>query len=170
MNVTRIERKTKKLFSGKVPKVFKDDPNAIVYKNFEKVFMAIPLVKCACPMNPHDLNERLILQQGIFMCPGDVSASFEDNLSNVVSSKKDIRKYTIPNDLKIRKKFIQYLHRMNMNSATLFPGMDGFAKSMHALLAFGNLEAFLPVPSEYIKKHTYGKCREASVNLKKKAK
>jgi hypothetical protein len=81
--------------------------------------------------NPTLLNERLIIQQGLFLCPGDVSKSFEDNI-------KSLTGWTEPDHL-IKYKFIlqkndyveaiKELLSMNISYATLFPGLDGFAKS-----------------------------------------
>jgi hypothetical protein len=33
------------------------------------------------PVNPFMLNERLVIQQGLFLCAGDISIPFEDNLA-----------------------------------------------------------------------------------------
>jgi hypothetical protein len=81
--------------------------------------------------NPTLLNERLIIQQGLFLCPGDVSISFEDNI-------KKLDCWTDPNHI-LKLKFIlpkegyfeaiKELLSMNISYATLFPGLDGFAKS-----------------------------------------
>jgi len=100
------------------------------------------------PMNPHNLNERLIIQQGVFLCPGDISQEFEDNLranfsdsyrkliENDLINKKNIRRFSITNTAGKKKKILQSLQRMNMNNATLFPGLSGFSKSLRALVAF----------------------------------
>ena len=81
--------------------------------------------------NPTILNERLIIQQGLFLCPGDVSKSLEDNI-------KSLSGWTDPGHI-IKLKFtlskaaygeaIKELLSMNISYATLFPGLDGFAKS-----------------------------------------
>ncbi len=81
--------------------------------------------------NPTLLNERLIIQQGLFLCPGDVSISFEDNI-------KKLDGWTDPDHI-LKLIFIlpkegyvdalKELLSMNISYATLFPGLDGFAKS-----------------------------------------
>ena len=81
--------------------------------------------------NPTILNERLIIQQGLFLCPGDVSKSFEDNI-------KLLEGWTDPDHL-VKLKFIlpkaaytetiKELLSMNISYATLFPRLDGFARS-----------------------------------------
>lgn len=42
---------------------------------FEKVFMRDMPKEFICPVNPFRLNERLTIQKGIFMCPGDITST-----------------------------------------------------------------------------------------------
>lgn len=44
------------------------------------LFFSSPVVNAACPLNPFRLNERLLIQRGLFMCPGSVEDTFENNL------------------------------------------------------------------------------------------
>jgi hypothetical protein len=92
-------------------------------------------------VTPQRLNQRLVIQQGTFLCPGDVSKSFEDNLIGLLSkvkseSKANFMRLTIQVDMNAKKDILLRLHRMNMNSATLFPGLDGFARSLKIWMAF----------------------------------
>jgi hypothetical protein len=92
-------------------------------------------------MSPFSLNERLSIQQGVFLCPGNVLRPFEDNLLGLLSQYKQKDKlkkliFTFTENKKFRKEILQYLHRMNINTATLYPGLQGFAMSMKSLLAF----------------------------------
>ena len=89
------------------------------------------------PVNPFRLNERLIIQQGVFLCPGDVSIPFEDNLFAVLppgTASPPFYKLKIKHNA--RSDYLRKLHRMNMNTSTLFPGLDGFARSLNNILAF----------------------------------
>src|SRR5262249_40561558 len=43
-------------------------------------------IRFAYPLNPYRLNERLTVQHGIFVCPGDLTVSFEENLYAMVGS------------------------------------------------------------------------------------
>ena len=93
-------------------------------------------------MNPCRLNERLVIQQGVFLCPGDISIPFEDNLAELLSgdgSHDAFTKFKINVDSTQRYEILQHLHRMNMNRATLFPGLDGFAQSLRTLLVFPDM-------------------------------
>jgi hypothetical protein len=81
---------------------------------------------------PTDLHERLIVQQGVYLCPGDVRASFVRNLAamrgwenaaNVVKLRLSLDR----SELQLLKR---RLDRMNITSAELFPGLDGIVRSL----------------------------------------
>jgi len=95
-------------------------------------------------LNTNRFNKRLATQQGVFICPGDPSVSFIENLSAdlISDSKSHIIRYEIKNDLKFRNEVLEKLHRMNINRVSLFPNLDGFAKSL------GTFPIFLKNPSK----------------------
>jgi hypothetical protein len=82
--------------------------------------------------NPFRLNTRLVIQQGTFLCPGDVSCSFEDNLKNLKdwNDRKNVLKIFLNFSKQERETALNELHRMNINQASLFPGLDGYSRSM----------------------------------------
>jgi hypothetical protein len=83
------------------------------------------------PVNPFRLNERLTIQQGLFLAPGDVTETFMGNLSALESSsssKSGLTRYIIPRHRS--RDIARTLHRMNVTETTLFPGLDGFARSL----------------------------------------
>lgn len=104
-------------------------------------------------VEPHRMNERLAAQQGLFLFPTDISASFEANLTegfgvsvdvlstsqvSDVTNAKDLQMTMILGSvLKIiipkgsHKSALDDLRAMNVTAATLFPGLDGFARSLH---------------------------------------
>lgn len=128
----------------------RSDPNVMVHKTFRAVFMVSqPFV---CPINAYSLNERLVIQQGTFLCPGDISKTFEENLAALapVDNSKpdlgdDVWEIRIDATLDERKNILRHLHRMNMNEATLYPGLDGFARSLETLVIIFP-EMFRPEP------------------------
>lgn len=102
-------------------------------------------------VEPERLHERLLIQQGFFLFPSDIGNSFQDvllstlNIHPVASDEEneflwDGHRRTLEKDThplikiilpeKIRFKAIESLYNMNITAATLFPGLDGFAKSM----------------------------------------
>lgn len=116
-------------------------------------------------VKPPRLNERLAVQRGLFLFSCNFSKSFEYNLcktlgfsfdsldkSNTDDSKDLLRrleklykdkqldintvviKFNIPTSL--YKEALQDLNKMNINSASLFPGLEGFAKSLNHLSLF----------------------------------
>src|SRR5262249_13974079 len=117
--------------------------------NFDELFGA---TKAAiAPANPFRLNERLTIQKGLFLCAGDVSITFMDNLSAFNPNDDCLKKLIIPK--KLHAEFIETLSYMNVDRATLFPGLDGFAASLgvyqpHVQAAIHN-EQYL---GEYLKK------------------
>jgi hypothetical protein len=104
---------------------------------FRAVFLeADPPVSFVSPANPYRLIPRLIAQHGLFLCPGDISRSFEENLAAVPSAtdKANLKKIILPRAL--LKDAIAHLRSMNISNATLFPGIDGYAKSLRHRIGF----------------------------------
>ena len=82
--------------------------------------------------NPYYLNERLIIQQGVFLCPGNVTLPFDENLRAMRgwAEAQNIIKLELKLNKKELETFKTRLKRMNITSATLFPGLQGFASSL----------------------------------------
>lgn len=99
---------------------------------FKDVFMS-QVWRLVCPMQPFRMNERLTIQQGLFLCPGSPNFSFEENLVQVLEPfRHDVYKIVI--STKCRVEVLRQLGRMNVNDATLFPGLDGFPRSLSTSL------------------------------------
>jgi hypothetical protein len=73
------------------------------------------------------------------LIPGDVSRSFEDNLTSHPDLQKKLVKFKINSTSPVRKKILLNLYRMNISRASLFPGLAGFAESLRTRLAFPKL-------------------------------
>jgi FRG domain len=84
------------------------------------------------PDNPFGLNERLTIQQGIFLCPGNVGCSFVANLKEMGGWDSSDHVLKLKLQLKLGQliEFAKMLRRMNISSAALFPGLDGMARSL----------------------------------------
>ncbi|MFW5804524.1 MAG: FRG domain-containing protein [bacterium] len=87
-------------------------------------------LKVIVPIEPMTMNERLTIQQGLFLLPSGKQISFEESLSEYepFDSKKFIKKIIIPKSEGLT--CLVDLNRMNINAASLFPGLDGFARSL----------------------------------------
>lgn len=87
------------------------------------------------PVNALKQNKRLIIQQGVFLAPGHISKSFIYNLAEITKNAKERKNhlycFLLPNTKDFLKDTIRELNRMNMNSATLFPDLDGFSRYLN---------------------------------------
>jgi hypothetical protein len=113
------------------------------------------------PVEPYRLNERMATQQGFFLLPRDPRVTFFDNLKAVMpfdyeahhsdsSNEMDLGefvknpllgpvsviKFVIPHGL--HNKISRDLSRMNVDATSLFPGLDGFARSMKRHVRYFN--------------------------------
>lgn len=116
-------------------------------------------------VKPPRLNERLAVQKGVFLCSCNLSMSFEYNLcktitfpfetldssnasdstdllgrlkEEVLSQKLDLRaaviKFNLP--MGLHTNVLIDLQKMNIDAASLFPGLEGFARSLHSAVRF----------------------------------
>jgi hypothetical protein len=112
-------------------------------------------------VQPFKLNERLVVQQGVFLCPLSVDVPFIDSLAATfdlaptdfadseieefkpLGSVRELLeevvviKLLIP--LAIQHDVIKDLWDMNVNAASLFPGLDGLARSLNYHLRISTL-------------------------------
>lgn len=111
--------------------------------------------RLACPVFPTRLHERLAYQQGLFVTSGRSDVPFElqlfetleigeDEFKRVAESPREkvpvrpnfdeleaIRVVKIEIEPNLHKKARRELKRMNLTSASLFPGPDGYARALH---------------------------------------
>ena len=113
------DKKTKLLFKDPIDEKREAARGELLLNNKKELII---------PMNPFRLNERLTLQKGVFMCLGNVTKSFEDNLRSLKGYQTKVNKLIIPK--KLRKTAIKELYNIPVTRATLFPGLDGFAQSL----------------------------------------
>src|SRR5579863_3723578 len=82
---------------------------------------------------PHTMNSRLIAQSGTFAVPGVLDLPVEEILSDH-DQHNILAKIVLTNA--VREVGMRELYRMNITYATLFPDLDGLAKSMGYELEF----------------------------------
>jgi hypothetical protein len=101
------------------------------------------------PIVPELINERMAIQQGLSLMPKNLGVSFMENLkkeydwSRITYKKIALKHFkeilhTDKNPsvikIRIRKEWhhnvLHALDQMNINAKTLFPGVDGFARSL----------------------------------------
>lgn len=78
---------------------------------------------------PDAMNDRLIAQSGTFAIPSVLDKNLEEILLNYPNSKDVIVKFIL-NTKNIRDEAMSYFHVTNINESTLFPGIDGMARSL----------------------------------------
>jgi hypothetical protein len=131
--------KARKLFPPGAEEYGREDPP---YKSggfFRHVFCHPYPKPLVYTLNPERLNERLTVQQGLFIAPADIRKPFAENLNAIQDSEQNNQnhgwKITIGDDVELRRDILSYLHRMNINRASLFPGLSGFAESLVTYVA-----------------------------------
>ena len=104
-------------------------------------------------VQPLKVNERILVQQGLFAIPEKIDVPFEDNLFSLVDNPvpdevpfSEIIEYSNsenmfrPNDyflikmkvpLKFRLDITKALGLMNISAETMYPGLEGLAKSLN---------------------------------------
>jgi hypothetical protein len=90
--------------------------------------------------NPARLHKRLHLQQGVQLCPGKVTKPFMENLHYLYDSGNTTRVRKLVCMLKTSdlEKAFANTRRMNITEESLFPGLDGQARSMKYQMWFLN--------------------------------
>jgi FRG domain len=84
---------------------------------------------------PPAMNRRLIAQSGTFLVPAILDKSIDQILKDYPSPKQTLIKFILPAE-KVREKGMHELYRMNITQATLFPDLDGLARSLAYELEF----------------------------------
>jgi hypothetical protein len=100
------------------------------------------------PVKPFRMNERLRIQQGIFLCPNNIEMPFVAILDSMLrDASRRGRKpwvYKLMFNTDARFEILRELRKMNTNYASLLPGLDGFAKSLKTDAETGNLPSSPP--------------------------
>jgi len=90
---------------------------------------------CLFAFEPTFSNQRLLSQQGLFVATNTLEISHGKILSDYEVKEEDVIKIIIP--AKHRFEGLRKLNKMNINSANIYPGLDGFCKSMRRQPVFG---------------------------------
>ena len=130
--------------SNKTVRAFIPEPLRIAFDDysagrcdsaFRRVFLeAEEPVAFVSPVNPYTLSERLVIQQGTFLCPGDVTVPFESNLYAMPGIEGSMRRIVLSRG--VLHTAFEGLYKMNITYATLFPGLDGYAKNLRHRIGF----------------------------------
>jgi len=109
-------------------------------ENFRRIYWDQPPdgVYLVAAVQPHRMNERLTIQQGLFLCANHALFSFRRCLGALLLHASNGRKpsaqwllHKLVIAPETRFDILRALNKININSATLFPGLDGFCQSLH---------------------------------------
>lgn len=78
---------------------------------------------------PAEMDRRLVAQSGLFVVPGMIDRSLDDILAGYAGDVDEplLVKYVLPSSL--RAQAMDALYRMNVTNASLFPDLEGLARS-----------------------------------------
>ncbi len=113
--------------------------DSVISNDGKEVDIDMPLV---LHVEPDILHERILNQQGFFLFPTDHQSDILDVLGEVDDDPQEVSidsnslelkqnyfvKFIIP--IGLRDQILGNLEKMNISARTLFPGLDGFARSM----------------------------------------
>ena len=104
-------------------RVARDEVAPWVPGGYEKHFLPNrrPLVVAG---EPHRMNQRLIAQSGTFLMPGVLHKPVE-----ALVREDAVVKFVLQAG-SLRRRAMSELYNMNISNATLFPGLDGLARSL----------------------------------------
>lgn len=131
--IKKLRRKNKKAKK-------RNDHDFDAFKDFDLVKRIImpgeasKSIDAVYPLNPYRLNARLYHQNGLFLVPCNVRRTFQENLCAIPRVEKCFTKVVIEPRRKLILEVVDHLRRMNISEATLFPGLDGFARSQRNYL------------------------------------
>ena len=94
--------------------------------NFERYFAGnkLPLLWFG---EPSEMDSRLVAQSGLFVLPGVLDQPLDAILEHYGGSGELVTKFVLP--LAIRDEAMRALYRMNVTYASLFPDLEGLARS-----------------------------------------
>jgi hypothetical protein len=110
------------------PEELKESNYHINENTFKKIFTDNK-VSLIFPVEPFRMNRRYSLQQSIFVSTGN---SYEPFMKQLLFLSEDIDKAVIKIELPsiMQKEVLRDLQKMNLNRASLFPDLDGYAASL----------------------------------------
>jgi hypothetical protein len=99
-----------------------------------------PIPAVVFPVEPQTMNERMLLQQGLFLFASSLDSGFESSLKSVLefapkapggdTLRTDDLIYKLVLHPSAHPHVLRELHRMGLSYASLTPGLDGLARSL----------------------------------------
>lgn len=104
-----------------------------LYEYTNRIFLRDDNPHCIVAASPMRLNERMLAQQGQLLCTLRHDGGFSGSLLGMLIRPSTVDRQVVSKVVIKRDQRVQYLEelrRMNIHSASLFPGLDGFARSL----------------------------------------
>jgi hypothetical protein len=128
INIHFLKMKAIEKLSQHYAEHFKNSPNIINEELFEKIFFDNSC-SIVFPVEPFRMNRRYSLQQSLFVSTGNAAEPFMHQLNFLGEDMKQaVIKIEMPACNKSHA--LRYLQKMNLNRASLFPDLDGYAESL----------------------------------------
>lgn len=128
INVKFLKAKAIEILSEEYKEDFRENQNLINEKLFEKIFYKYEK-NMVFPVEPFRMNRRYSLQQSIFVSTGKSSEPFMKQLEFLGEFiSQAVIKIEVP--AIFQKEVLRDLQTMNLNRASLFPDLDGYAASL----------------------------------------
>lgn len=148
ININFLKSKATELLAQHFSDVMEETQNLVNEKLFEKIFYANKY-SLVFPVEPFRMNRRYSLQQSVFVSTGNSYEPFMQQLSFLKdNSSKAVIKIELPAG--IQKEVLRDLQRMNLNRASLFPDLDGYAASLR--LRYNSMKTLEESAAQYLAK------------------
>jgi hypothetical protein len=111
------------------------------------------------PVEPNRMNERLALQHGLFLCSNTLHEGFYGALRRTLGESLLGLEFETPQPAlkklvitpSARPHLLRELDRMNISYATLFPGLEGFARSLGTHMKMrGSIDSFITLWEDHL--------------------
>jgi hypothetical protein len=91
-----------------------------------------PMKPFVMHVNAYYLHDRITVQQGVFLCPTNLSFSFEENFRGNSRTGDLVKRLVLPREV-MRSGYFE-LRKLNITTHSLFPGFGGLAESLTSRL------------------------------------
>jgi len=128
LDVEWLERRIRRRLSRRDWRIYKEKKDS---ESFRRLFVdRRPAIQFVGTATPRILNRRLSIQQGVFLCPGDVTRTWSQNLSALAGARQrpKIQAFVMSRDA--MEEAFAALTSMNVTARSLLPGVDGYGKSI----------------------------------------
>lgn len=98
-------------------------------ENLIEKFIELDNIKAIFGIETFNMNQRFKIQRGVFLCPGSINFTFQENLEILGEEQfANIKKVIIPNNLRLE--ILADLDLMNINRENLFLDLNGYSKTL----------------------------------------